>query len=54
METSIRFIPELLSGMVVNAVAGWLVEYVSTSSLGGVAVAATVVSTLILFKILEY
>jgi hypothetical protein len=35
METSIRFIPESLSGMTINILAGWLVEYVSSAWLGG-------------------
>jgi hypothetical protein len=50
METSIRFIPESLSGMTINAVAGWLVEYVSSAWLGGFGVVATVVCT---FTLLE-
>jgi len=50
METSIRFIPESLSGMTINAVAGWLVEYVSSAWLGAFGVVATVVCT---FTLLE-
>jgi hypothetical protein len=45
METSIRFIPESLSGMTINTLAGWLVEYVSSAWLGGFGVVATVVCT---------
>jgi len=45
METSIRFIPESLSGMAINALAGWLVEYVSSARLGGFGVVATIVCT---------
>jgi len=43
METSIRFIPESLSGMIINTLAGWLVEYVSSAWLGGFGVLATIV-----------
>ena len=43
METSMRFIPESLSGMLTNTVAGFLVEYVSGELLGGFGVVATVV-----------
>ena len=43
MDTSIRFIPESLSGMAINTAAGWLVEYVSSAWLGGFGVVATVV-----------
>ena len=45
METSIRFIPESLSGMIINTLAGWLVEYVSSGWLGGFGVVATIVRT---------
>jgi hypothetical protein len=48
METSMRFIPESLSGMTINAVAGFLVEYVSSAWLGAFGVTATVVCALML------
>ena len=51
METSIRFIPESLSGMITNTVAGLLVEYVSGEWLGGFGVVATVVCVFIPFNV---
>jgi hypothetical protein len=50
METSIRFIPESLSGMAIDTFAGWLVEYVSSAWLGGFGVVATIVCTSTLSK----
>ena len=47
-----RLIPESLSGMIINTVAGFLVEYVSGEWLGGFGVAATVVCALIPLHVL--